>query len=91
MNKGEIELLKAKVDMLEMQVDYIMNGNTEVELDDTPSRQSMEEWREFVLLWMDSVKLDFYDFSEGEQQWHPDDGGAMYFYDENIAYRVSEA
>ena len=69
MNKFEFELLKAKVDMLEQQVgyimnddqevllDYLMNGNQEVKLDDTPSRQSEEEWKEYAQLWIDGVNL----------------------------------
>ena len=90
MNKVEIELLKAKVEMLEQQVDYLMNGDQRVELDDTPKRQTEEEWKNFARLWVDGVKLDFYDFSEPEQKWYPDDGDAMYSYDENVVYRVHE-
>ena len=91
MSKGEIELLKAKVYMLEQQVDWLMNGDQEVELeDDTPKRQTEEEWRNFARLWVDGVKLDFYDFSEPEQKWYLDDGDAMYAYDENVVYRVHE-
>ena len=90
MNKSEVELLMAKVSMLEQQVDYLMNGNQKVELDDTPSRQTEEEWREFAQLWIDGVNLDFYDFSEGEQQWYPDGDETFYRYDKNIAYRVHE-
>ena len=78
--------------MLEQQVDFLLNG-TKAELedveDDTPKRQTEEEWRNFARLWVDGVELDFYDFSEGEQQWYPNDGDAMYAYDENIAYRVN--
>ena len=91
MSKGEIELLKAKVYMLEQQVDWLMNGDQEVELeDDTPKRQTEEEWRNFARLWVDGVKLDYYDFSEGEHQWYPDGDEAFYRYDENIVYRVHE-